>query len=229
MTGIPEALLVERPGDASAAIVRASLQLKGVPFRRTEATSGWLWRARRSLPSATPPILHCGDRMLVGTVAILDWLEVVAPEPVLRPRDATALGYCRLLEQWTEAALGAAIDGVLWGDPAAAERLSRDAGDDLTPGPLAPLTAWWIRTWRRRIDSAPIPSLPTVLDVLEAMLTGRAYLLGAALTAADLAVYAQLARLDALTTTQPFPCGEAVGAWRLRLDAVDAIRSAVSP
>jgi glutathione S-transferase len=234
VTTSAEALLADLQGAPDCAKVRACLQLKGVPFRRTPATIGFIRGVRRAAPRAEPPVLQVGDETLVGARAIVDWLEVRAPAPPLLPIEPGARGYCRLLEQWADGVLGPLVGAVVWSDPGAADATARALAAEMVPGPLVRPAARWLRGRAGRRPACPphelAPRVASALDVVEGSLAGRPYLLGAALTIADVAVYVQLARLDALTGRVAVArLGDATAAWRGRLDAVDALRTAVGP
>lgn len=225
-----EALLADLEEAPACAKARACLQLKGVPFRRTPATLGLMRRLRRHAPHAAPPVLHLPAETLIGAPAIVDWLERVVPVPGLLPAADAARAYCRLVEQWADRVLGSAVGAVLWRDAAAAAARARSLAAELAPGPLVPLVARWVRRGRGRPGRAPsevAARLAVALEVLDGSLAGRPYLLGDALTVADVAVYVQLARLDLLGAGGTPPLGAATTAWRARLDAIEALRTAI--
>lgn len=233
MTRVPEAWLADLQDAPGCAKVRACLQLKGVPFRRTPATVAVMRRVRRAAPRAEPPVLEVGDATLVGAHAIVDWLEANAPAPALLPAEPAARGYCRLLEQWADHVLGPLVDAALWGDRTTGAATARALAAEMVPGPLVRVAARWLRG--RAARCAPCPPhevasrLALATAVVEDSLGARPYLLGRALTLADVAAYVQLARLDALAATAGVPLGDATRAWRARLDAVEALRTATRP
>lgn len=233
MTVLPEALLADLQEAPECAKVRACLQLKGVPFRRTPATVALMRRLRRGVPDAAPPVLELDGETLVGAWAIVDRLETRAPTPPLLPVERSARGYCRLFEQWADRVLGALVDETLWRDPVAGAATARVLAVELVPGPLATPAAWWVRRRAERRRACPAhelaPRLAAAVEMVEDALVDRPYLLGDALTVADVAVYVQLARLDGLGDRVRVPLGAATVSWRSRLDAVEALRTAIGP
>jgi glutathione S-transferase len=231
---ISEVLLVDLQAAPACAKVRACLQLKAVPFRRTPATLGLMRRVQRRTPEAEPPVLALGDETVVGAGAIVDWLEATVPTPALLPADAAARGYCRMLEQWADHVLGGLVDAVVWRDPAIAQATARILATEMAPGPLAWPAARWVRRHAARRRACPAhevrPRLAVALAVVEDSLGERSFLLGDALTIADVALYVQLTRLAAVATPGDVPpLGPATSSWRARLDAVDALRTAIAP
>jgi len=234
VTPVPEMLLVDLQEVPECAKVRACLQLKGVPFRRTPATVGVVRRMQGGLSEALVPVLESGEVVLIGAPAIVDWLEATTPVPALRPTERTARAYCRLFEQWADRELGVLIDAVVWRDPIASRALGRALAAETTPGPLTATVARWVR-WRaerRHANRASelVPRLAAACAVVEDSLVGRPYLLGDVLTVADVAVYVHLVRLDAIADAAGVPTlGAATSTWRARLDAVEALRTAIGP
>lgn len=234
MTGGAEALLADLQDAPASAKVRACLQLQGVRFRRTPATLALMRRVRRRAPGAMPPILEIAGETVVGAAPIVAWIESVAPDPPLVPEARSARGYCRMVERWADDTLGVAVAGVLWSDPTQADVTARALATDLVPGPLVPAAARWLRRRARRRHpgsrTRAVGRLADAIEVLDAALETRTCLLGEALTIADVAVYVHLARLDPLRGREALPpLGRATRAWRARLDAVEALRTAIAP
>lgn len=233
MSAAAEPLLADVDGAPECMKVRACLQLKGVPFRRTTAAVAAPWRLP-DFPDVGRPVLYVDDRSLVGAAAIVAWLERAVPTPPLLPADDAARAYCRMLEQWADDVLGALVTAATWSDADTAGPASRRLASEIAPGPFAGVVAWRLRRQaRRRLRGAVADvaaRLETALADVEAAIAGRRYLLGDALTVADVALAVQLVRLEALSADRRLPVpGTTTRAWRDRLDAIDALRTALRP
>jgi glutathione S-transferase len=109
------------------------------------------------------PVLELGAEVVVDSTAILEWLERRFPEPPLYPRDPARRTEVRLLIDWFDR---------VWKRP---------------PNELVALRAAPVRDERRIAELSA--ALAASLDAFEALLTGRAYLIGERFSAADCAVF----------------------------------------
>lgn len=187
--------------------VRIAFREKGVAYDEVEVDlPGGAHRRpdfRRLNPFAQVPVLEDGDLVIAESVAILEYLEERFPTPALLPHDAAARAVTRQFMLW--------------------------AGDYVAP-------AWeaWMSPWFKGVP-ADDPSvrkgretLAAHLDVLEARLDGRTWLLGdyslADICYAPFVTVLDRVRLGDLVTERP-----ALRAWVERLRARPAVRDTAPP
>lgn len=229
-----EPLLYDLTDSPFCAKARICLQLKGVPYRRVTLTAAKLKELRQLNPLGKVPVLVDRGRPIADSSAIARHLETEHPEPALFPGDPAARAYANLLEDWADESLYLIVGAFKWLDPAnrptALERTVGELGGGL-PRPLV----GWVAT--RRIarsyrgwgyGSGSLPHfeerMREALGWLAELVSGRSFLLGRALTIADVAVYAQLAWMRNYAQEKLIAEQAAVGEWMARLDEIPAVR-----
>lgn len=231
-----EPILYDLSDSPFCAKVRICLQVKGVPYRRMTLTMAKLRELRQLNPLGKVPVLIDRGRTVVDSTTIARHLEVEYPDPPLLPSDPTARAYCSLIEDWADESLYFVVGAFKWLDPTNRETAIARTMSDLDVGALAPLAAWYVarqvagryRAWR--YGPAALPHfeerMRESLSWLAELLTGRAFLLGRALTLADVAVYAQLGWMRRYAESRLLDGHPAVQEWLARLDDIPAVGEA---
>ncbi len=135
---------------------------------------------RQASPFGKMPAFVDGDYQLADSSAIIHYLETRHPDPEMIPRDAEARGKCIWFEEFADTILSSCGAKMFFNRIVAPIFLNR-------PGDLAVA------------DAAEREELPTVLDYVESVVpSGGGYLLGDALTLADIAVAGPFANLQHL-------------------------------
>lgn len=229
-----EPLLYDLTDSPFCAKVRMCLQLKGVSYRRVTLAAGKLGTLKDMNPLGKVPVLVDRGRAIADSSAIARHLEVEHPEPALLPGDPAARAYASLIEDWADESLYVVVAAFKWLDPAnravALERTTSELGGGLLQ-PVAARLAVHRMTRTYRAQGYGPGSLPhfeermrTSLGWLAELVAGRVFLLGRALTIADVAVYAQLAWMRGYAQATLLAEQPAVGEWMARLDDVPAVR-----
>lgn len=110
-----------------------------------------------------------GDFCLADSSAICHYLEALHPDPALIPADAQGRGECVWLDEFSDTVLGVS-GGKMFFNRVVMPKFMKREGD---------LAA---------ADAAERDEMPKILAWLEARVTGRDFLIGDAITMADLAV-----------------------------------------
>jgi glutathione S-transferase len=228
-----EPILYDLTDSPFCAKVRICLQVKGVAYRRMMLTARKLRELRQLNPLGKVPVLIDRGQPIVDSSAIARHLDAEYPEPPLLPDDPAARAYCSVIEDWADEALYFVVGAFKWLNPANRREAIARTVPDLDAGTLAPVAAWWVsrqivgryRAWRYGPDALPHfeERMRESLGWLSALLDGRPYLLGRALTLADVAVYAQLAWMRLYTEKRLLDGHSAVQEWLARLDAIPAV------
>lgn len=220
---VHEILLYDLQHAPPCAKVRMCLQVKGISYRRVAPS------AAEVLRGALLPRLAVDAGELSGADAIVRQIEAEWPSPALVPPEADARAYCLLLEGWADAALGAAVQRVLWGPEPARATQAHAVATEVSAAVLAPAVAAalsWQATHLACRDEDALRSLREHLDVLATMLGDRSFLLGRTLTRADVAAFAQLACLCRMRGDVSLDTWPGLAAWFARLEAMPALGSA---
>jgi glutathione S-transferase len=229
-----EPLLYDLTDSPFCAKARICLQVKGVPYRRLTVTMGTLRELRQVNPLGKVPVLMDHGRPVADSSTIARHLEAEHPEPPLLPPDPAARAYASLLEDWADESLYFVVGAFKWLNPAnratAVERTIADLGG----GALRPIVSRIVarriarsyRAWGYGPGSLSHfeERMRESLAWLAELVSGRAFLLGRALTLADVAVYAQLAWMRQYAEGRLLDEQPAVGEWLARLDAIPAVR-----
>jgi glutathione S-transferase len=126
-------------------------------------------------PTGKIPALQDGDYTLADSSAIVHYLEAVHPDKPLIPAAARARGKVIWFEEYADTVMFA-LGTVIFVNRALLPKLRK------VPGDLA------------AADQA-IAKLPTIFNYLEAQLSEQGYLVGDAITLADIAITCQLINL----------------------------------
>jgi glutathione S-transferase len=182
--------------------IRRVLNVKRVPYQvrevgLIEAQMGY----RKVNPSGKVPAIEDDGRIVCDSTDIAYYLEERYPDPPLVPRDPRDRALMHVLEDWADESLyfyemrlrfGIAhnrtrtLEKLIVREPAWVKALA--------PA-LAPFTIngqTKAQGIGRKSDAQVVLELGRHLDAIAALLAGREYLLGSALTLADVSVYAQL-------------------------------------
>ena len=119
-----DARLYVIPGSHPSMAVRRMLELKGIPYRRTDLMPVISRGALRALrfPSNTVPSLAIDGRKLTGSREIARELEAINPDPPLYPAEPQRRVAVEAAERWGEEVLQPAVRRILW------NALKRDRG-----------------------------------------------------------------------------------------------------
>lgn len=145
------------------------------------------------------PVLVDGAEVIADSTAIAQYLEAKVPEPALLPADPGLRAQVLLLEDWADTALAAGARLALVQAAAADPVLRGGLLPEATPAPLrsfvGALPTGLLSGLGQVIDHGGLEQLRTNLQQLCALVQQQPFLVGDALTLADLAVVAQLSLL----------------------------------
>lgn len=209
--------------------IRRALNWKRVPYETREVP---LLEAVTVYPRKVNrigkvPALEVDGEVVADSTDIAYWLEERWPERPLLPRDPVERALCHFLEDWADESLYFYEMRLRFTfAPNRARNLARLLAHD-APAMRPLLSPVAARTVRKQCEAQGVGRKPEEmvlrdvarhLDALAAWLAGKTWLVGAALSLADLAVYAQLHCIDdsvegqALVAKRP-----AVVAWMARV------------
>jgi glutathione S-transferase len=180
--------------------VRLVLAAKRLPYTVVEVVPG-LGQVQllRISGQRQVPVLVDGAEVVADSSAIALHLERLQPEPALLPADPALRAQVLLLQDWADTALAAGARLALVQAAAADPVLRAGLLPEATPAPLRSLTAALpgdlLRGVGQVIDHGGLEQLRRNLEQLCALVQGQPYLVGAALSLADLAVMGQLSLL----------------------------------
>jgi glutathione S-transferase len=206
--------------------IRRALNWKRIPYQVRDL-SMWevLTKLRRVNPIRKVPALDVDGKIVADSTDIAYYLDERWPERPLVPRDPVERALCHFLEDWAD-------ESLYFYEVRLRFTFSRNrarwlavllGGDrPLLRKVLAPAVTRVLREQcaaqgvGRKPEATVLRDVDRHLDALSAWLSGRTWLVGGALTLADLAVYAQLRCVD---------CAEE---GRERIDARPLIREWMS-
>ena len=181
---------------------RRILHWKKQPYEVHEVS---LWQARTQLrrlnPAAKLPCLEHDGRLVADSSEIALYLEERFPTPPLLPADPSQRALCHVLEDWADESLYFYEMQLRFGTRENARRWlpALSAHDSAPFRAVARLVLPRVLHAQLRNQGIGRKSLATVLVELErhvraiaTLLDGRDYLVGDALTLADISVFAQL-------------------------------------
>ena len=182
--------------------VRRVLHWKKQPYEVHEVS---LWQAltqlRRLNPVGKLPCLEHDGRFIADSSEIALYLEERFPTPPLLPEDPVERALCHVLEDWADESLYFYEMRLRFGTPENAKRwLPVLAAHDAAPFRalaariLPRIFAWQLRQQGigRKSTAAVLADLERHLSAVATLLDGREFLVGDALTLADISVFAQL-------------------------------------
>ena len=207
---MPEITLIQYPGAGGDSTfsppcykVRTALRVKGLPFRTRNVYSPA--QARRYNPRGRVPALLIDGETIVDSTDIVTALEARFPEPPLTPKTPVERAQAKVYEDWADEVLYFYLVWLRWGVDANFERM-REVRLSRLPWPknwIVPIVARRIARGRALAQGVGVKGddvvrreLSDCLDALEALLSGRSYLVGDRLSRADLAVAAVIDQMD---------------------------------
>jgi microsomal prostaglandin-E synthase 2 len=213
--------------------VKASLDLKGLPFHKVEVDP-YSKSELPSLPEGTPrkvPVLQHDGSSVQDSTAILSFLESSFPEQTpLVPDDAAMRTKAEEIEAWVDDDLTQVLPTVLygtWGEARRAAQVTARTSNfgfvrNLMVRAGGPLIMHQVakRIVKKRGGSDPHQMLSAELDKLEAWLGDDEYLCGPKVSLGDAAAH------GALTCMREFPAFGRVterprlAAWYARVQAI---------
>ena len=208
--------------------VRRAMVLKGLEWRTVEVPITRPNKYKGVSPTGKFPALDDDGRVIVDSSDILRHLEVIAPAPSLYPDDPRDAALAHVLEDWADESLyffDLTMRNWPHNRPLFLADLLRHASGPLVPVLRAAIPGVLRRTARaqglaRKPDAVVAGELARHYDALETMLDGRDWLVGDAISVADLSVRAMGFVLDrtaegtVLRAARP-----ALDAWSARVDA----------
>lgn len=214
--------------------VRRVLRLKGLDFRVVEVPPSEAARGRWKAVSPTGkfPVLEHEGRRIFDSTDIVRWLDERFPEPRILPDDPGDRARVHVLEDWADESLYFFEMTMRLAWPENAERwvpILLAAEKPFVRRLLGPLLP---RTIRRVTEAQGIGrkgrddverELGRHLDALVALLGDGAWLVGDAISLADIAVFAQLFCIrGAITGDEAVAARPALTAWMARVEAATA-------
>ena len=180
--------------------VRLVLAAKQLPYNVVEVTPGvGQLELYRLSGQRQVPVLVDGAEVVADSTAIAQYLEDKVPEPVLLPVDPAQRAQVLLLEDWADTALAAGVRLALVQAAAVDPVLRGGLLPDATPAPLRSLVGALpsrvLSGLGQVVDQGGLEQLRANLQQLCALVQVQPYLVGEALSLADLAVVAQLSLL----------------------------------
>jgi glutathione S-transferase len=181
--------------------IRRVLHWKGLDYQVREVPVSGALRIRRINRAGKLPCLEHDGQLVADSTDIAHYLERSFPEPPLLPKDPAQRGLCHLLEDWADESLYFTEMYLRFALPHNAERWIPELvhADPPMVKRIAPLLvpALMRRATRqqgvgRKTTAQVLADLGRHLDGLSAWLGERSWLVGDALSLADLAVFAQL-------------------------------------
>ena len=211
---------------------RRAIRLKGLALELVEPRRITEFRAWNPQTRKMPVAEIGGDRIYDSTF-ILRRLDEIAPEPPLFSADPQIAAGQRLLEDWSDESLYWLRMAILWSDP---ERAADVILDTMSiPGLLKPLARAGIKRqmtgaaraqgYGRLPREVLVRELGNRCDDLAAILTERPYFHDDSVSAADLAICAQL-HFSGVAPPDEFPeavdSRPALRVWKERVDKATA-------
>ena len=180
--------------------VRMLLQAKGLSYRTVEVTPGIGQVAVFRLSGQRQvPVLVDGDLVLADSSAIARHLESREPSPALIPSEPRAAAQMHLLEDWADTTLAAAARGALVEAAALDPELRVALLPDDIPDPvrtvMGALPGGWVSNVSELVNQGERADLLASLEQLSRSVQSHPWLVGDAMSLADLAVAAQLSLL----------------------------------
>jgi glutathione S-transferase len=182
--------------------VRRILNVKQLPYAIREVKLLEAGRLKTVSPTGKYPVLDYHGRMIPDSTAIAHYLERAHPSPALIPADPREAALCHILEDWADESIYFIEMTMRLAWPNNAKRwlpelvkhengLGRRLGLALAPAGVRS-QARAQGTGRKHKDTV-VADVERHFQALDSLLARRAFLVGDALTLADIAVYAQVA------------------------------------
>ncbi len=160
--------------------VRVALAEKGLDYELEPVFPfGVSAEFKKISPLGKIPVLQEDDYYLPDSSAILDYLEVAYPSHSLYPKDAKDRGRAVFLEEYADGGISSKVTGVVFFQRIVGPRFMGQPTDEVA------------------VQKAIDEDVPPIFDYLEGQLAGgKQYLVGNALTIADIAVTSQFVNLS---------------------------------
>ena len=180
--------------------VRMVLQAKGLSYRTVEVTPGVGQVAVFRLSGQRQvPVLVDGETVLADSTAIALHLEQREVDPALVPTDPRQAAQVRLLEDWADTTLAAAVRVALVQAAALDPQLRVALLPDDLPDPvrrvMGSIPGGWVSNVTELVNQNERAELLASLEQLSIAVQAAPWLVGNAMSVADLAVAAQLSLL----------------------------------
>ena len=180
--------------------VRMVLQAKGLSYRTVEVTPGVGQLAVFRLSGQRQvPVLVDGDTVVADSTAIALHLEERGADPALLPADPREAAQVRLLEDWADTTLAAAVRLALVQAAALDLRLRVALLPDDLPDPIrtvmGAIPGGWVSNVTELVNQNERADLLATLEQLSTSVQATPWLVGDEMSLADLAVAAQLSLL----------------------------------
>ena len=180
--------------------VRMVLQAKGFSYRTVEVTPGLGQVAIFRLSGQRQvPVLVDGDLVLADSSAIARHLDLREPEPGLIPSDPREATQMHLIEDWADTTLATASRMALVQAAALDPQLRLALLPDDLPDPIRSvmgvIPGGWVSNVTELVNQNERAELLASLEKLSEAVQASSWLVGDAISLADLAVAAQLSLL----------------------------------
>lgn len=212
--------------------IRRALRWKGQAFEVVEVPLAQATSIRRINPAGKLPTLEHDGRFVADSSDIARYLEERFPDPPLYPSDPRERALCHVLEDWADESLYFYEMRLRFTFPHNARRtvpqlvahdgaLLRSIAPHVVPRMMRSLTRR--QGVGRRSDAQVVADVERHVGAIDGLLAGSDWLVGDALSIADLSVFAELFCIRAtdeggkLVEARP-----AVAAWMQRVDAATA-------
>lgn len=227
-------VLFELEGCPFCRKVRAALKHKKLSFvRRVVKTSADYVELGRYNPARQAPVLLYDSEVIPDSTDILHFLEKKHPHPRLFPASSAEAALCHFLEDWSDEALSWYGSTFRWIDPRNARVASQQLRISGALGPFAKLfpnlgrLVGRARTLAQGIGRRPISKLEADLgahlEKLAGFLENKPFLCGEEISAADLALWAQLWAMRFCVQEDIARRHKVIGPYLARIDALLAL------
>jgi glutathione S-transferase len=213
--------------------IRRVLRVKRVPFEVREVPMiNALTRLRKINPAGKLPTIEHDGRCVADSTDIAHYIEEKFPDPPLVPKDPRARGLCHALEDWADESLyfyemflrftlphnaRRWVPTLAANDPA----VVRAAAPAMIPTMLKRTLA--AQGLGKKPLDAVLRDVERGLDAIEGMVSKNDWLVGDALTLADISVFAQVFCIQgAEEGASAIAKRPRLGAWMNRVDAATA-------
>ena len=180
--------------------VRMILQAKSLSYRVVEVVPGvGQIDVFRLSGQRQVPVLVDGDTVVADSSAIARHLEILQPDPALVPSDPWHRAQAQLIEDWADTTLAAAARMALAqaavGDNALREALLPDGLPSPVRQTVAALPGGWLQGLGEVVDQGGRAEMLASLIAIADSVAVKPWLVGDALSLADIAVAAQVSLL----------------------------------
>lgn len=216
--------------------VRRALNLKGVAYETRDPKMNEVERFKKMNPASRLPVLDHHGTIIADSSDILRFLEAQYPAPALYPADPALAAKAHILEDWADESLYffELTMRLTWetNAPRIVGALMEAAGAPAIVKALAPKQV--MKKYGRVVAAQGIGAKPRAavladldrnLAAVDGLLAGQEWLAGPAISAADIAVYAQLFCIEGTIEGAPLVGARAgVTGWMRRVEAATGAR-----